>query len=124
MTTSRRATLGMSAAALLAAGLAGPAAADEKLVGIYGEERTVLAFKLPDAAVQRLLPAGWEVAPVPAGPSKDANLIVNFIDWLTVQNPDGQPGETGRLLALAVPARKSGSEARVPMVVAGLVSSP
>jgi hypothetical protein len=124
MTTSRRANFSIGVAALLAAGLVGPVTAEEKLVGTYGEERTILAFKSPDAAVQKLLPAGSEVAPVPAGPSKDANLMVNFIDWLTVQNPDGKPGETGRLLALAVPARKNGSEASVPMVVAGLVSSP
>jgi hypothetical protein len=124
MTTSRRAAFGISTAALLAVGLVGPATAEEKLVATYGEERTILAFKVPDAAVQKLLPEGWEAAPVPAGPSKDANLIVNFIDWLTVQNPDGKPGETGRIAALVVPARKNGSEAGVPMVVAGLVSAP
>jgi hypothetical protein len=61
---------------------------------------------------------------VRAGPSKDANLLVNFIDWLTVQNPDGKPGEIARLVALAVPARKNGTEASMPMVVAGLVSAP
>jgi hypothetical protein len=124
MTTSRRATFSIGVAALLAAGLVGPAAAEEKLVGTYGEERTILAFKLSDATVQKLLPEGWEAAPVPAGPSKDANLIVNFIDWLTVQDPDGKPGETGRIAALVVPARKNGTEASVPTVVAGLVSAP
>ncbi len=124
MTVSRRAALSVSVAALLTARLLGAAAAEEKLVATYGEERTVLAFKLPDATARKLLPAGWEVAPVPAGPSKDANLLVNFIDWLTVQNPDGKPGETGRIMAMAVPARKNGTEASVPMVVAGLVSSP
>ena len=95
MTVSRRAALSVSVAALLTARLLGAAAAEEKLVATYGEERTVLAFKLPDATARKLLPAGWEVAPVPAGPSKDANLLVNFIDWLTVQNPDGKPGKPG-----------------------------
>jgi hypothetical protein len=124
MTTSRRVAFRISIAALLAVGLVGPAMAEENLVATYGEERTILAFKLPDAAVQKLLPEGWEAAPVPAGPSKDANLLVNFIDWLTVQNPDGKPGETGRIAALVVSARKNGSDAGVPMVVAGLVSAP
>jgi hypothetical protein len=124
MTISRRATFSIGVAAVLTGGLVGRAAAEEKPVATYGEERTVLAFKLPDAAAQKLLPEGWEVAAVPAGPSKDANLIVNFIDWLTVQNPDGKPGETGRIVALVVPARKHGTEASVVMVVAGLVSAP
>ena len=57
MTVSRRAALSVSVAALLTARLLGSAAAEEKLVATYGEERTVLAFKLPDAAAQKLLPA-------------------------------------------------------------------
>jgi hypothetical protein len=113
------------AAALLATAAAADAvSAAEKPVGTYGELRTVLSFKAPDAAVQNLLPEGWQASPASTGPSKDANLNVVFIDVLTVQNPDGSPGETYRVAALAVPAKKKGTDATVPMVVGGLSTPP
>ena len=113
------------AAALLAVMAAGKAAsAAEKLVGTYGEQRTALAFKVPDAAAQKLLPEGWQASPPSTGPSKDANLAVVFVDVLTVQNPDGTPGETYRVAALVVPAKKNGTDAVVPVVVGGFASTP
>jgi hypothetical protein len=41
-----------------------------------------------------------------------------------VTNPDGKPGDTVRIAAIVGPARKKGTEAAVPMVIAGLVSAP
>lgn len=35
------------------------ASAQEKLVGTYGEARASLAFKIPDATAQSMLPRGW-----------------------------------------------------------------
>jgi hypothetical protein len=104
--------------------LATAANAAEKPVGTYGELRTVLAFKVSDAAVQTLLPEGWQASPATAGPSKDANLNVIFIDVLTMQNPDGSPGETYRDVVLAVPAKKKGTDVTVGMVVGGLSTPP
>src|SRR5215469_1110662 len=119
-------TLKLTAAnALLVVMAAGNAAsAAEKLVGTYGEQRTVLAFRLPDTAAQKLLPEGWQSSPPSTGTSKDANLNVVFVDVLTVQNPDGAPGETFRVAALMVPAKKKGTDAVVPMVVGGFASTP
>jgi hypothetical protein len=113
------------AAALLAlAAAANAASAAEKLVGTFGEQRTALSFKVPDAAAQKLLPEGWQVSPASTGPSKDANVNVVFIDIATVQNPDGSPGDTYRVAAVVVPAKKKGSEAVVPMVVGGFSTPP
>jgi hypothetical protein len=113
------------AAALVAlAAAANVAPAAEKPVGTYGEERTVLAFKVSDSAVQTLLPDGWQASPASTGPSKDANLQVIFIDVLTVQNPDGSPGETYRAAVLGVPAKKKGTDVTVGMVVGGLSTPP
>ena len=56
------------------------ASAQEKLVGTYGEARTSLAFKIPDATAQSMLPRGWLASPFSAGPSKGANLVVTFMD--------------------------------------------
>jgi hypothetical protein len=124
MTISQTTRNVAGAAALLVMMAAGNAAsAGERLVGTYGEERTVLAFKVPETAAQKLLPEGWQVSPPSTGPSKDANLNVVFVDVLTIQNPDGTPGETYRVSALVVPAKK-GTDAVVPMVVGGFASTP
>ncbi|MEA2970956.1 MAG: hypothetical protein QOE78_4217, partial [Alphaproteobacteria bacterium] len=40
--------------------LAGPALAQEKLVGTNMDVRTILDFKVADAAIQKLLPPGFE----------------------------------------------------------------
>lgn len=119
-------TLKLTAAtALLVVMAAGNAAsAAEKLVGTYGEQRTVLAFRLPDTAAQKLLPEGWQVSLPSTGPSKDSNLNVVFVDALTVQNPDATSGETFRIVGLVVPAKKKGTDAVVPMVVGGFASTP
>jgi len=96
------------AAALLAlvAATVHTAAAGEKHVGTYGEERALLRFKVPDATVQKLLPEGWQASPDSAGPSKDANLNVVFVDVFTAQNPDGKPEDPYRVAAVVIPAKK------------------
>src|SRR5438128_1513486 len=116
--------IGAAVALLALAAAANGASAAEKLVGTYGEQRTILSFKVPDATAQKLLPEGWQASPASTGPSKDANLNVVFVDLLTVQNPDGSPGETYRVAALTVPAKKKGTDATVPMVVTGFASIP
>ena len=114
------AAVGLLALAVAASG----ASAAEKLVDTYGEQRTVLSFKVPDATAQKLLPEGWQASAATAGPSKDANLNVVFVDVLSVQNPDGTQGETYRYAVLTVPAKKKGTDATVPMVVTGLSTPP
>jgi hypothetical protein len=99
------------------------ASAEEKFLGTYGQARTSLTFKIPDATVQTVLPQGWVASPFSGGPAEGANLVVTFFEWLVVQDPDGKPGKTYRLVGLSVPAKQNGKEATVVMVVAGL-SSP
>jgi hypothetical protein len=115
-------SLAGAAALLVAMATAEALSAEEKPIGTYGELRTILSFKVPEANAQKLLPEGWQVSPPSTGPSKDANLNVVLIDVLTVQNPDGSPGETYRAAVLVVPAKK-GTDATVPMVVGGLGST-
>ena len=102
----------------------GAASSQEKLVGTYGEARTSLAFKMPDATVQELLPSGWLSSPFSAGPAKDANLTVTFMDWLVAQDSDGKPAATYRNVGLSVPARQNGTELIVTVAVVGLSSPP
>jgi hypothetical protein len=100
--------------------LAGPALAQEKLVGTNMDTRTILNFKVSDAAVQKLLPAGWEINPASSGPSAGANLRVTFIDQMAAYDATGKPTPQVRNLVFGIPARKQGSEGGGLMIFAGL----
>ncbi|WP_141688112.1 hypothetical protein [Bradyrhizobium paxllaeri] len=100
-----------------------PALAQEKLVGTYGEVRTVLSFKVTESALQKFVPAGWQSNPVGSGPSKGANVLLVLIDAITIQGPDGKPEATGQGAVLVFLAKKTGTEATAPMVFAGFVSN-
>lgn len=116
-------SLVVSAVALsLIAAAAYPALAQEKLVGTYGEVRTVLTFKVTDSALQKFVPVDWQSNPVSTGPSKGANVFLVLIDTLTKQGPDGKPENTSQGAVLVLPAKKPGTDATVPMVFAGFVS--
>jgi len=62
--------------------LASPALAQEKFIGTNMDTRTVLNFKVSDTALQKLVPAGWEVNPATTGPSAGANARVTFVDQI------------------------------------------
>ena len=94
----------------------------DKLYSSTLDERTVLAFKVADPAIQKMLPEGWQVAPPTTGPSKGANLNVVLIDQLLVQDPEGKPVDAAHGAALVVPAKKQGMDKSVAMVVGGLFS--
>ena len=80
--------------------------------------RTVLAFKVSDAAVQKLLPAGFQVNSPTAGPSKGVNINVALIDYLMMQDMEGKPLPPYTTIALNVPSKNPAGEA-VGVVVGG-----
>jgi len=101
--------------------------AGERLVGSNVDVRTVIAFKVSDAAVQRLAPEGWEVSPPPAGPLKGFNLVLVLIDSSSSSDSAGKPVEPFRGAVLAIPARRIGTNVTVTMVsygIAGRDGSP
>jgi hypothetical protein len=71
-----------------------------------------------------MLPRGWLASPFSAEPSKGANLVVSFMDWLVAPNPDGKPTNTFRHAGLTVPAKQNTKEGTVAMVVTGLSAPP
>jgi hypothetical protein len=83
------------------------------------DNRVVLAFHVSEAGLQGWLPTPWQVNPVPAGPSKDANLLISFIDRLINQDMDGKliAGGTDRVVSIAVPARNSQTGETAPFAV-------
>jgi len=82
--------------------------------------RTVLAFKVSDAAVQKLLPVGFQVNSPSAGPAKGTNLNVVLIDYLMAQDMEGKPLPSRTTVALVVPSKNTAGET-VGLVVGGFI---
>ena len=99
-----------------------PAAAEDRHVGDDVSARTILQFKLPDAAVRKLLPAGWEPNPPASGPSAGANLAMTLIDTLLAHDADGKPMPLPRVVVLSVPAKRSGTGEAGIVVVDGFTA--
>lgn len=104
----------------LAALLPGVALAQEKLSGTNQDTRIGLAFKVSDATLRKLLPPGWESNPPTTGPARGANLNVVLVDSVSAQDPEGKPATPNRGIAIVLPAKKTGSDAAGPMVIAGM----
>jgi hypothetical protein len=100
-----------------------PALAAEKYVGSNVDVRTILAFKVADAAVQKFLPQGWEPDVTTAGPAKDVNLRVTFIDRIVNQDAEGKALDPVRITTLTIPAKIKGSETRGTMLFRAYVTS-
>ena len=99
--------------------LAAPALAQDKLVGTNMDARTILNFKVSDAAIQKLLPPGWEINAAAPGPSAGANLRVTFIDQMAAHDATGKPQTPARNLVFGIPAKKAGEPGGL-MIFAGL----
>ena len=73
-----------------------PQARAETFVEHSAEFRMQLDFVVPDAALRKFLPAGWEPNIATQGPAKDCNLRMIFIDRVDITGADGAPiGSTG-----------------------------
>jgi hypothetical protein len=108
-------------AAALASLMALPAWA-ETFVERATEYRFQLDLHVSDAALRKMLPPGWEPLVATAGPARDANLRMIFIDRIDIVGADGKPQGKGstRLVYLAAPVKQvSGSETG-QMIIAGL----
>jgi hypothetical protein len=109
-------------AAVLA--LAAPQAYAETFVEQSAEFRMQLDFVVPDAALKKFLPTGWEPNVATQGPAKDCNLRMIFIDRVDITGADGAPIGSNRLVYLAAPVKQSGSSNAGQMIIAGLTADP
>jgi hypothetical protein len=121
MTRSRIATRSFGAGMLLVAAWLVPPATAAKLENTFYAASTTLFFKVSDAALRKLLPAGWESAAI--AQMQGGNLTVTFTDILASETPDGQPGETARAVWLSAPVQKSGTGERAGAVLGGFASN-
>lgn len=91
----------------------------ESLVASDVHSRLVLAFRVADAPLQKRLPPGWLPNPATLGPTKDANVLLSFVDRLINLDPDGKPvaGGRDRYVVVAVPVKESARGATGSMVI-------
>jgi hypothetical protein len=116
-----RTTLGMSVLGGVFALAVLPAQA-QMTVEQSAEHRFQLDFHVNDAALQKMLPKGWEPVVATQGPAKDANIRMIFIDRIAIAGADGKPVGKGseRLVYLAVPVKQTGGAATGQIIIAGL----
>ena len=86
------------------------------------EHRFQLDFHVNDAALAKMLPAGWEAVIATQGPAKDANLRMIFIDRVAIMGGDGKaaPRSNARLVYLAIPVKQTAGGGAGQMIIHGL----
>lgn len=101
-----------------------PASA-ESLVELNAETRLLVALRVGQAELQKLVPSPWQVAPMPGGPLKETNFFLVFIDTYLVQDAQGKPfkGGMSRKVVFAVPAKNTGTNEMATMVMGGFDAS-
>jgi len=110
-------------AALAAYGGVTYAATAQTLVEQSAELRMQLDLVVTPAALQALLPSGWEPFVATSGAAKDCNIRMIFVDRVDITAPDGAPVGTNQFVYLASPIKKSGSnEMAGQMVVDGITA--
>jgi hypothetical protein len=110
----------------LACGVApGPARA-ESLLEFSAETQMQLDFHVPDAALAAMLPAGFEPNIATAGPAKDANLRMVFIDRGDITGPDNKPlaRASNQLVYLIIPIKQAATGTVGQLVLAGITADP
>ncbi len=101
------------------------AQAETHTENVVAEQRTYVFLQVAQNAAQAFLPQGWTLNPAAMGPTKDANLILVWIDRKLALTPDGKPLQSGtnRLLVLLAPVKSPQGDA-VNMVVGGYSMDP
>jgi hypothetical protein len=104
---------------------ASPALAEDNLKpsAVDASVRTLLAFKVPDAIVQKYLPPGFESNPIAAGPAKGSNLGITLIDYIMVQDPEGKSMPPRNAVVINMPAKKTATGEAVAIVFNGFTSA-
>ena len=96
----------------------------ETMLEYMAESRLQLDLKVPDAALAKMLPAGWEPNVATTGAAKDANLRIIFIDRMIVADKDNKPIGAGKnqMVYLAAPVKNTASGATAQMIIGGLTA--
>ena len=97
----------------------------ETLVQSTADTRLMVAMRVGQADLQKLVPAPWQVTPIPGGPLKEANFFIVFIDTLLVQDAQGKPdqGAISRKVVFAVPAKHTQTGEMAIVVTGGFTAN-
>ncbi len=97
-------------------------AASGTVVEQSNEYRFQLDLQVNQAALTKLLPAGWESAAATTGAAKDCNLRLIFIDRINVLGGDNRVLAPGKdtVVYLEAPVRQSGGTQGARIVLAGI----
>jgi hypothetical protein len=97
----------------------------QSMVEQAAEYRYQLDFRVNDAALAKMLPAGWEPVIATQGPAKDCNLRMIFIDRMAIMGADGKPASraTARLVYLAIPVKETATGTAGQMIIHGLTEN-
>ena len=111
--------------ALALAAASGPARA-ENLLEFSAETQMQLDFHVPDAALAAMLPDGFVPSIASAGPAKDANLRMVFIDRGDITGPDNKPlpRSSNQLVYLIIPIKQVATGTVGQLVLAGITGDP
>lgn len=115
------------AGVLLAALLALPplSAHAQTVIEQSAEHRYQIDFRVNDAALAKMLPAGWEMVIATEGAAKDCNLRMIFIDRMAIMAEGGKTAATHatRMVYLAIPVRETGTKNVGQMIIHGITDS-
>jgi hypothetical protein len=117
----RASAIGAVVAVAAIVGLAGGARA-QTFVEQGAEVRMQLDLVVSAPALKALLPAGWEPAVATAGPAKDCNIRMIFVDRVDITGEDGTPRATNQFVYLASPIKKTGTDVTGQMIIDGLTA--
>jgi len=113
----------MAVALLPAAALAQtPVPVPATILAQSSEYRYQLDFAVNEAALARMLPAGWVANVATQGPAKDCNIRLIFIDAVNIVGPDNRllGKGTDLLVYIAAPVKRSSDGATGQMILGGI----
>ena len=102
--------------------LAPTSASAQNVTEWSSEARTILAFRVNQDALQKMLPAGWVSAPSTAATTPGANLNLTLMERVVVLDPQGKPLRTGtsRYFVLGAPARNPQTGQSNTIIIGGM----
>lgn len=102
-----------------------PVASAQTVIEQAAEHRYQIDFRVNDAALAKMLPAGWETVIATQGPAKDCNLRMIFIDRMAIMVEGGKTASphATRLVYLAIPVRQTGAKDVGQMIIHGLTNN-
>jgi hypothetical protein len=97
----------------------------ETLVQSTAETRLIVALRVGQAELQKLVPPPWQIMTVPGGPFKEANFFVVFIESFLVQDAQGKPdmGGINRAVPLAAPVKNTQTGEVATIIVGGFMAN-